>query len=251
MRHQETIERYRRARKGGTDGDLTVLEGLHPVKHALRFDARVLEALTPDPERPLGLARELAPDVEEGLSELLETVTEEAYRELVPRPPSSGVIALARRAGRPAAEILALDGRAPVVLLDRPTHLGNLGAAVRAAAGAGAAGVVATGRHDPWHPAALRGSAGLHYAVPVAGASELPSSGRPVVAVDPGGDPLERCGGLPPRALLAFGSERRGLPPELLDRADRRVRIPMEPGVSSLNLATSVAVLLYAWRLAR
>ncbi|MGK7311739.1 MAG: TrmH family RNA methyltransferase, partial [Candidatus Longimicrobiales bacterium M2_2A_002] len=31
----------------------------------------------------------------------------------------------------------------------------------------------------------------------------------------------------------------------LLDRADRRVAIPMRPGVSSLNLATAVAVTLY------
>lgn len=35
------------------------------------------------------------------------------------------------------------------------------------------------------------------------------------------------------------------------ERADLRVRIPMRNGVSSLDLATSVAVVLYAWRLAR
>jgi tRNA G18 (ribose-2'-O)-methylase SpoU len=34
----------------------------------------------------------------------------------------------------------------------------------------------------------------------------------------------------------------------VLARADRRVRIPMRPGVSSLNLATAAAVLLYAGR---
>jgi tRNA G18 (ribose-2'-O)-methylase SpoU len=47
------------------------------------------------------------------------------------------------------------------------------------------------------------------------------------------------------RALLAFGAERRGLSTEVLDRADLRVRIPMRSGVSSLNLATSVAAVLY------
>ena len=36
---------------------------------------------------------------------------------------------------------------------------------------------------------------------------------------------------------------------ELLDQADHRVSIPMENGVSSLNLATSVAVILYHWKL--
>ncbi len=52
-------------------------------------------------------------------------------------------------------------------------------------------------------------------------------------------------------AILAFGTERDGLSEELLAAADARVSLPMEPGVSSLNLATSVAATLYAWRLAR
>jgi TrmH family RNA methyltransferase len=50
--------------------------------------------------------------------------------------------------------------------------------------------------------------------------------------------------------VLAFGTERHGLSGELLDRADGRVAIPMREGVSSLNLATSVAVVLFAQRLA-
>ncbi len=49
--------------------------------------------------------------------------------------------------------------------------------------------------------------------------------------------------------MLAFGTERQGLSPELLARADALLSIPMRPGVSSLNLATSVAAVLFAWRL--
>ena len=94
---------------------------------------------------------------------------------------------------------------------------------------------------------AVRGAAGLHYALPVARTETVPSGDRPLVAVDPGGDPL-RPGMLPSRAVLVFGTERDGLPRDLLERTERRVRIPMEPGVSSLNLATAVAVVLYAWR---
>ena len=50
--------------------------------------------------------------------------------------------------------------------------------------------------------------------------------------------------------MLAFGTERHGISAELLERADARVAIPMRAGVSSLNLATSVAVTLFAMRLA-
>jgi TrmH family RNA methyltransferase len=259
---QATIDRFRSAR---SHPDVVLLEGFHPLKHALRFGAEVLEALAPDPAVVVDLAADLAPDLAGRLASLLTTIPFELYAELSPRPPDSGVVARARRPSSDAAEILARPGPGPVVLLERPTHLGNLGAAVRAAAGAGAAGVLATGEHDPWHATALRGSAGLHFALPVARLEDpgaiptaAPADGtsgddaggsrRPLVAVDPDGEPLE-AGELPPRAILAFGSERHGLSPALLRAADRRIRIPMREGVSSLNLATSVAVVLYAWRL--
>jgi TrmH family RNA methyltransferase len=123
---------------------------------------------------------------------------------------------------------------------------------VRVAAGADVAGVLCTGSHDPWHPDALRGAAGLHYALPVARVASLAGivgGARPLVALDPEGEPLAPQE-LPPRALLAFGTERQGLSEELLAGAERRLRIPMRAGVSSLNLATSVAAVLFAWRLA-
>jgi TrmH family RNA methyltransferase len=138
---------------------------------------------------------------------------------------------------------------APVVLLEEPRDLGNVGACVRVAAAAEAAGVLTTGFHDPWDPAALRGSAGLHFAVPVARVEQYPlESGRPLLAVDVDGEEA-RPDQLPPRAILAFGGERHGLSQDTLRRADALVRLPMREGVSSLNLATSVAALLYSWRL--
>ena len=134
------------------------------------------------------------------------------------------------------------------MLLDNPSRPGNLGAAVRAAAAAEAAAVLTTGRLEPWQPAALRGSAGLHYALPVARLDAVPQTPRPLLAIDPAGEPL-RLGGIPSGAILAFGSERHGLSPELRARAERCLAIPMRAGVSSLNLATAVAITLYAWRL--
>src|SRR5436190_4525304 len=51
---------------------VVVLEGLHPLKHALRFGAHVERAVAPDPARVLALAHELAPDVAERIEALLE-----------------------------------------------------------------------------------------------------------------------------------------------------------------------------------
>lgn len=46
--------------------------------------------------------------------------------------------------------------------------------------------------------------------------------------------------------VLVFGSESKGLPPELVEaHPDRRVRIPIHPGIRSINLANAVALALF------
>lgn len=54
-----------------------------------------------------------------------------------------------------------------------------------------------------------------------------------------------------PGDAFLFGSETSGLPAEVLEAipADRRLRLPMRPGMRSLNLSNSVAIVVYeAWR---
>ena len=157
------------------DPGLVLLEGFHALKHARRFGADVLAAATSDPAGLAALAAELAPDLD---VDAVETVAPEA---LGPRAHHTRVVAVARR---PPFDPAAL-GPGRVVLLEDPRHLGNVGAVVRVAAAAGAAAVLTTGARDPWDPAALRGSAGLHFALPV-GRVEAPPPGRPLAALDPG-----------------------------------------------------------------
>ncbi len=241
----ELVRRYRAARR---DPELAVLEGFHALKHALRFGASVTEAIAVDPEEVERMAGELAPDLAGSMHGLLTRVSEEVLGGVVPHAPRIGTVAIARRPAVDPRALLADPRPAPLVLLEDPRTMGNMGACVRVAAAADAAGVLTTGGNDPWHPDALRGAAGLHFALPVAAAEAIPESDRPLVALDPGGDPLG-AGSIPPRAILAFGTERHGLSEELLGRADARMAIPMRDGVSSLNLATSVAVVLFSQRL--
>jgi len=255
---QALIRRYRGARR---DRELAVLEGFHALKHALRFGAEVLEAVAVDGGRLEELAAELAPDLTGSLAERTAPVSAEAMAQLVPQAPRTGVVALARRPEVDVAALLADPQPQPLVLLEDPRTMGNMGACVRVAAAADAAGVLTTGSNDPWHPDAVRAAAGLHFALPVASLEpssriaaergqssvELAAGERSLIAIDPEGADL-RPAELPPRAILAFGSERYGLSDELLAAADARLAIPMRAGVSSLNLATAVAAVLFAQR---
>jgi TrmH family RNA methyltransferase len=219
---------------------LVVLEGFHAIKHAIRFGGEILGAWTADPAELNELSERLAPDIEIPF----EIVDAEALKAVVAR---GQIVAVARRPRQPDP-VTVLGGPGHVVLLEDPRHLGNLGAVIRVAAAADAAGVMTTGRQNPWHPDALRGSAGLHFALPVHHLRGVRTEGRELIALDPAGDPLAP-GEFPAAAVLAFGTERHGLSDELLARADRRVALPMAAGVSSLNLATAVAATLYALKL--
>jgi RNA methyltransferase, TrmH family len=242
--HERAV-RFRTARR---DPDLTVVEGFHALKHALRFGAELVEAVAVDPESLESMAGDLAPDLAGQLADRVEAVDKETLAGLVPLVPHTGVAAIARRPSVDLGVALADPAAAPAVLLEQPRNMGNIGACIRVAAAAGAAALITTGENDPWHPDAVRGAAGLQFALPVAAVESLPQSDRPLLAIDPDGEELAP-GNLPERAVLAFGTERHGLSSEIFERADARVSIPMRAGVSSLNLATSVAIVLFVMKM--
>ncbi len=234
-----------RVAAAGGDTTRVRLEGAHALKHALRFGADIEVVATDDQPGLLTLLTDLAPDVVEEIAARVVQLAPARWQRLVPRPLPSPCLAVARRPRVTVGDVLQASGR--ILVLDRPRHLGNLGAAVRVAAAAGAGGVLTLGDADPWHPTAVRAAAGLQFALPTARAEVLPATDRPVVALDPGGTPLHGSP-LPTDGLLLVGTERGGLTDALLARADERRAIAMRPGVSSLNLATAVAVALYADR---
>ena len=243
----------RRFQQARGDERLAILEGFHALKHALRFGAELELVAAADPEALERLATELAPDLAGRFRALAgEPVASDVLATLVPHVPYTRVLAIARRPAFSRDALLRAPADAPIVLLEDPRDLGNVGAVVRVAAGAGTAGVVTTGTHDPWDPAVLRGAAGLHFALPVGRddgfAAAAAATHRPLLALDPGGELLDPAQ-LPSNAVLAFGTERHGLSEQLLARADARLRLPMRAGVSSLNLATAVSAVLFAWRL--
>ena len=128
----------------------------------------------------------------------------------------------------------------------------NVGAVIRSAAAFGVPRVVLLKEAaHPFHPKAARAAGTALFQVFLEqGPSirDLESPRVPLLALSAEGVEIE-SEPFPGRFGLVAGLEGPGLPDHLRGGATRR--IPMEPGVESLNAATATAVALYAWRRSR
>lgn len=168
-----------------------------------------------------------------------------------------GILACGRRKTVSSVESLVQSPgaeRQTVVVCPDVNDPTNLGSIIRTAAAFGCAAVV-LGRAsaDPFSRRVLRVSMGAALHVPIVESSELAvdlaalkATGFEMVAsvLDAAAQPLsefKRC----EKLALLLGSEGHGLGEEWLAQADRRVTIPMQLGIDSLNVAVAAAVLLF------
>ena len=151
------------------------------------------------------------------------------------------------------------------VVLIQPTHPGNIGATARAMANMGISRLVLVQPRNYPGPEATARAAGADHilnnakVVPdldraisdctlVIGTTARPRTIKwpqlqPVEAMEKVAETARHS-----RVALLFGRESRGLTNSELDRCHYLVRIPVDPGYPSLNLASAVMVLLYELR---
>ena len=144
------------------------------------------------------------------------------------------------------------------VLVDHVDNPVNIGSITRNAAAMGwDAMFLDDNSADPLARRALRVSMGNAFHVPhsrvsdVAGfVASLNAEGVATIALTPSGDavPLRDVRINQPRRLLLFGSEREGLDTNVMSACTHRVRIEMQEGVDSLNVAAASAIACYALR---
>ncbi|MGH3781573.1 MAG: TrmH family RNA methyltransferase [Pseudonocardiaceae bacterium] len=162
-----------------------------------------------------------------------------------------GVLATADRA--PVPSVPELVARAHhLAILEGVNDHENLGALFRNAAALGVDAVLlGPGCADPLYRRSVRVSMGHVLRVPFAplrlwtgGLDALRAAGFRVAALTPAADavPLARAGLGTGRVAWLLGAEGPGLSAQALAAADLVVRIPMAPGVDSLNIATAAAI---------
>jgi tRNA G18 (ribose-2'-O)-methylase SpoU len=168
-----------------------------------------------------------------------------------------GCLALVERPAALMPERLIETART-IVVLEGLTNADNVGGVFRNAAAFGVGGVLLSPTCcDPLYRKAIRTSMASVLRVPFARADAWPDElfrlrarGFTIVALTPR-EPSETVSAFaadarPGRLALIVGTEGAGLTPAVEALADRRVRIPIEDGVDSLNVAVAVGIALYA-----
>jgi TrmH family RNA methyltransferase len=237
-----------RRRRVREEQGVSLVEGYEELDLALSAGTVPLEAyLCPDliGDDPRGLEARLAAQAP------VYHLSRAAFEKAAYREGPDGWLAVVPRVETTLTEIPIADNPLVVVCgsVEKP---GNLGAILRTADAAGATAVVSVDPVTDWsNPNVIRASKGAVFSVPVAASSAVDflswarTCGLTVVATTP--DATEYVTDLDlsgPTAILV-GSEKHGLPTELLASADRRAKLPMQGRVDSLNVAVSAAIVVY------
>ena len=224
-----------------------IAEGILTLEAVLGSDHPLRAVLVAEPklDRVAALLDDTDVDVFVGPPALLEGVT--GY------PIHRGVIASVGRLPLPAPGALLADARR-VLVIEAVNDHENLGALFRNAAAFGVDAVLLDPRcADPLYRRSVRVSLGHVLRVPWTrigpleqALGDLAAAGLRTLALTPAGErtvhELDVDRG--DRIAWLVGAEGPGLDAATLAAADERVRIPVAPGVDSLNVATAAAVAL-------
>jgi 23S rRNA (guanosine2251-2'-O)-methyltransferase len=234
---------------------MEVLYGLHPVEEALkagrrRFDHVLVAEERHDArlDRLLALCREagvrVIHETREQLTQVAQTANHQGVVAFVRPQELLGIEDLYQAGSASARLLLALDG------VEDPQ---NLGALLRVADGAGVDGVVLTERRSaPLSAVAVKASAGAAEHLRIArvvnlvrALEDLKRQNIWIIGLDERGqtdyDQFDFTG----NCALVLGREGAGLHDLVRRTCDHLLRIPMAGGVSSLNVSTAGAVVLY------
>jgi len=242
------LRRYAESARACREDGRSIAEGLHLVEAAVA--ARVPISAVVVSEEASDDARQLARHTADTAGTRVVEFARSLYDSIAPVEHGSGVLAEIAIARPPRPRGLRSDA----IFLDAIQDPGNAGTLLRTAAAAGVRHVAAaTGTAFLWAPKVLRAAMGAHFGLaihedvsPDALASAF--TGERLAAVADAGDDHFEVGWSDGPTVWMFGSEGRGLSDRALGCAQRRLRIPVEGAVESLNVAAAAAVCLFEQR---
>ncbi|HEX3724181.1 MAG TPA: RNA methyltransferase [Nitrolancea sp.] len=229
---------------------LFFVEGIRQVSEAIQTGIEI-EELVIAPEL---LTSEFALDLVErelarGTDGLL--VAADVFQSISEREHAHGLGAVMRQRWEPLDDIKPSSDTLWIGL-DTVADPGNLGSILRTSDAVGGTGVILIGRTtDPYDPNAVRASMGAIFSQRLVrtttnGLIAWTKQHHPqVIGTSPAAADDYQSAEYQAPILLLMGSERHGLPDELLQICDPLVKLPMEGRSDSLNLSVATGVMLY------
>lgn len=140
-----------------------------------------------------------------------------------------------------------------ILMLDHLQDPGNLGTIFRTAEAAGVTGIILSADTvDLYNPKVIRSTMGSIYRMPFVYTENLETAickvkqqGITVYAADLDGANSYDLEDYQKGSAFLIGNEGNGLQKEIADMAERKIRIPMEGAVESLNAAVAAAILMF------
>jgi TrmH family RNA methyltransferase len=231
-------DRRQRHREG-----LTLVEGRYELELALGAGLHPVEIFH---------SKEYSGDIPEVFHDLqLTDVNQSVFKKMSLRESPDGWLGIFPRIQR-TLDSLVLSTNPLIILAESIEKPGNLGAMLRTADAAHVDGfLVSQPRVDLDHPGVIRASRGTVFTVPVVATTNdealtwLRERKILILAATPGADVLYSSVDLRLPVCVAVGTEDSGLSNTWMEKADLKVRIPMQGKVNSLNVSTSTAIILY------
>lgn len=247
-------QHLRRARgvRDGKEPELIFVEGERLCEECVQSGLELVACFHAPPPGPRAL--EVISEARRRECPIFE-VAEAALDAVSDTVSSQGIIMLAKRPRSGIEQVLAAGANqaGPLVCLDAVQDPGNFGTIVRTAEAAGASGVIALrGSVDAFAPKTLRSTMGSAFRLPLADGAEPDAvvaacrhAGIATVATAADAPVVYDDYDWRRPALIVFGNEAGGIRPELMAQCDVAVSIPIRPPVNSINVAASVAVILF------
>ena len=184
-------------------------------------------------------------------STILCEVNEAVFQKIAYRESSDGILALVRPKSHRLSD-LQLPDNPFVIVLEAVEKPGNLGAILRTADAAKAdAVIVCNPSTDIYNPNTIRASIGCVFTVPVAIGSNpevltfLQNRGIQTFAAELTAAQWYQDSDFTLPSAIIMGTEAEGLSNFWLNRADKRIKIPMRGVIDSLNVSVSTAILTF------
>lgn len=154
-------------------------------------------------------------------------------------------------------EGLEVTSDTALIVLNELNDPQNVGAIIRSAAAFGVAGIlIPEHRQAPITGTVVKVSAGMAFVLPIISIGnvntvlrDLKDKGFWIYGLTGEGDTLITEEQFTKPSVFVFGNEGRGIREKTEEVCDFRLSIPIAENVESLNVASSAAVTLYAWRL--